>query len=76
VRSVLVSASMTLLGDWNWYLPKWLSWPPNLQIEGHVQQPKLEALETVPGDEGTCQHRCVAPGSGGGARKRRRGGVP
>jgi RND superfamily putative drug exporter len=34
IRSVLVPASMALLGDWNWYLPKWLSWLPDLRIEG------------------------------------------
>ena len=34
VRSVLVPASMTLLGDRNWYLPRWLGWLPNLQVEG------------------------------------------
>ncbi len=32
VRSVLVPASMQLLGDWNWYLPKWLEWLPNVAI--------------------------------------------
>ncbi|MBI5948128.1 MAG: MMPL family transporter [Chloroflexi bacterium] len=35
VRSVLVPASMTLLGDWNWYLPSWLTWLPRVQVEGH-----------------------------------------
>jgi RND superfamily putative drug exporter len=34
VRSVLVPASMALLGDRNWYLPSWLDWLPNLTIEG------------------------------------------
>jgi RND superfamily putative drug exporter len=34
IRSILVPASMQLLGDWNWYLPKWLSWLPDLRIEG------------------------------------------
>jgi putative drug exporter of the RND superfamily len=31
VRAVLLPASMTLLGDWNWYLPKWLEWLPELE---------------------------------------------
>jgi RND superfamily putative drug exporter len=22
---------MKLLGDWNWYLPKWLEWLPRLE---------------------------------------------
>jgi RND superfamily putative drug exporter len=34
VRSVLVPASMKLLGRWNWYLPSWLEWLPNVQVEG------------------------------------------
>jgi RND superfamily putative drug exporter len=34
VRSILVPASMALLGDWNWYLPGWLQWLPSLQVEG------------------------------------------
>jgi putative drug exporter of the RND superfamily len=35
VRSVLVPASMKLLGDWNWYLPTWLRWLPEINVEGH-----------------------------------------
>jgi RND superfamily putative drug exporter len=31
VRGVLLPASMKLLGDWNWYLPKWLEWLPRLE---------------------------------------------
>jgi uncharacterized membrane protein YdfJ with MMPL/SSD domain len=34
VRSVLVPASMRLLGDWNWYLPRWLRWLPDIHVEG------------------------------------------
>jgi uncharacterized membrane protein YdfJ with MMPL/SSD domain len=34
VRSVLVPAAMTLLGKWNWYLPSWLGWLPQVRIEG------------------------------------------
>jgi RND superfamily putative drug exporter len=33
IRLVLVPATMTLLGNWNWYLPRWLDWMPRLQIE-------------------------------------------
>ena len=32
VRSVLVPASMKLLGDRNWYLPRSLQWLPDLRI--------------------------------------------
>ncbi|MCL1595585.1 MAG: MMPL family transporter, partial [Actinomycetia bacterium] len=34
VRTVLVPASMKLLGERNWYLPSWLEWIPNVSIEG------------------------------------------
>jgi putative drug exporter of the RND superfamily len=34
VRSVLVPAAMELLGDRNWYLPRWLKWLPDLRIDG------------------------------------------
>ncbi len=36
VRSVVVPASMTLLGRWNWYLPRWLAWLPELQLDAPV----------------------------------------
>jgi RND superfamily putative drug exporter len=35
VRTVLVPASMKLLGSRNWYFPSWLEWIPNVSIEGH-----------------------------------------
>jgi RND superfamily putative drug exporter len=34
VRTVLVPATMALLGQSNWYLPRWLSWLPEVSIEG------------------------------------------
>lgn len=34
IRSVLVPATMALLGDRNWYLPTWLEWIPRMNIEG------------------------------------------
>ena len=33
VRSVLVPASMEVLGRGNWYLPSWLLWLPDLRVE-------------------------------------------
>jgi putative drug exporter of the RND superfamily len=33
IRSVVLPSAMKLLGDWNWYLPRWLSWLPRLQVE-------------------------------------------
>jgi uncharacterized membrane protein YdfJ with MMPL/SSD domain len=34
IRSVLMPSVMKLLGDWNWYLPPWLAWLPDLHVEG------------------------------------------
>ncbi len=39
VRSILVPASMKLLGDWNWYLPSWLQWLPDVRVESHAPAP-------------------------------------
>jgi uncharacterized membrane protein YdfJ with MMPL/SSD domain len=33
VRAVLLPSAMKLLGDWNWYLPKWLEWLPRVEGE-------------------------------------------
>jgi uncharacterized membrane protein YdfJ with MMPL/SSD domain len=37
IRSVLLPSAMKILGDWNWYLPRWLEWLPRLQVEGASQ---------------------------------------
>jgi RND superfamily putative drug exporter len=34
VRSILVPATMKLLGERNWYLPSWLAWLPTVHVEG------------------------------------------
>ncbi|MGZ4268410.1 MAG: MMPL family transporter [Solirubrobacteraceae bacterium] len=41
VRAVLLPATMKLLGDWNWYLPRWLDWLPRLS-HGAVPERQLE----------------------------------
>lgn len=35
VRSVLGPAAMQLLGDRNWYLPRWLRWLHHIEVERH-----------------------------------------
>jgi RND superfamily putative drug exporter len=37
VRGVLLPATMKLLGDWNWYLPRKLRWLPRLDHEPSVE---------------------------------------
>jgi len=32
IRTILLPATMVLLGDWNWYLPNWLRWLPRPSI--------------------------------------------
>ncbi len=39
VRSILLPASMTLLGDWNWWMPRMLDWIPRVTIEGDPDEP-------------------------------------
>ena len=36
VRTVVIPAVMQLLGDRNWYLPRWLEWLPNVNVEGQA----------------------------------------
>ena len=33
IRIILVPASMKLLGEYNWYMPKWLEWLPTVKFE-------------------------------------------
>ncbi len=33
IRAVLLPATMKLLGDWNWYLPRWLEWLPRFDVD-------------------------------------------
>jgi uncharacterized membrane protein YdfJ with MMPL/SSD domain len=47
VRSILLPASMRLLGDWNWWLPTWLGWLPHVTIEGEVDEPRLSGAIPV-----------------------------
>jgi uncharacterized membrane protein YdfJ with MMPL/SSD domain len=43
VRAVLLPATMKLLGEWNWYLPRGLGWLPSLRREGRVESVGSEA---------------------------------
>jgi len=45
VRSVLVPASMKLLGDRNWYLPRWLQWLPHISVEGRHEPSRVVVAE-------------------------------
>ena len=43
VRAVLLPATMKLLGEWNWYLPRWLQWLPRLQSADEAPAPQVKA---------------------------------
>jgi RND superfamily putative drug exporter len=43
IRGVLLPAAMKLLGEWNWYLPRWLEWMPSLSAEGPPAEKAPEA---------------------------------
>jgi RND superfamily putative drug exporter len=56
VRTLLVPAAMRLLGDVNWYLPRWLQWLPQIHVEGHeptlapVVLPEREVVRVLADD--------------------------
>jgi uncharacterized membrane protein YdfJ with MMPL/SSD domain len=50
IRGVLLPASMKLLGDWNWYLPRWLEWLPRVGAERDAAPP-IEATDPPLPDE-------------------------
>ncbi len=44
VRTLLVPSMMALLGDRNWFMPRWLGWLPKVHIESSGHQ----VIESVP----------------------------
>ena len=40
IRSVVLPSLMKLLGEWNWYLPRWLGWLPRFEVEGRSRPPR------------------------------------
>ena len=56
VRTVVVPSTMALLGDWNWYLPRWLEWLP------HVTLDEGAGAAATAGAAGTAARGAAAPG--------------
>jgi|1186.fasta_scaffold00905_3 RND superfamily putative drug exporter len=48
VRVFLMPAVMELLGDRNWYLPRWLQWLPHLNVEGEAERPAAAVATPTP----------------------------
>jgi uncharacterized membrane protein YdfJ with MMPL/SSD domain len=46
IRSIVLPSAMKLLGAWNWYLPRWLDWLPQLQVEGVARDVTLARQPT------------------------------
>ena len=62
VRSILVPAAMELLGDRNWYLPRWLEWLPDVDVEGAQPPPARRARRRVGASENRrCGHGMECP---------------
>jgi RND superfamily putative drug exporter len=41
---------MKLLGDRNWYLPRWLQWLPKLDVEGHEAAERRVEIPDTPAE--------------------------
>ncbi|HMM41089.1 MAG TPA: MMPL family transporter [Thermomicrobiales bacterium] len=52
VRTILVPSTMALLGKWNWYLPRWLHWLPDLRVEGDLAAAPSAAVPAEPSHAG------------------------
>jgi RND superfamily putative drug exporter len=48
IRGVLLPAAMKVLGDWNWYLPRWLEWLPRLNVEAGLHEELRPPRDAVP----------------------------
>ena len=48
VRGVLLPASMKLLGEWNWYLPRWLAWLPQTGLHERGRRDPVVEAPAVP----------------------------
>jgi RND superfamily putative drug exporter len=60
IRGVLLPASMKLLGDWNWYLPRWLEWLPRIGAERDAAPP-INATHPLPDEAEATDAPSAAP---------------
>jgi RND superfamily putative drug exporter len=73
IRCVLLPATMTVLGERNWYLPRWLDWLPSVGLEqpaGREHDIALQPVLPVP------DHRVSHGSMRGPPDNSTRGGTP
>jgi uncharacterized membrane protein YdfJ with MMPL/SSD domain len=49
IRGVLLPSAMKLLGEWNWYMPRWLEWVPSLTPKADTPHPARHRHRLLPG---------------------------
>ena len=64
IRGVLLPAAMKLLGDWNWYLPRWLEWLPRAERRGGSRRRAGAERAAAPALDWTSGARHRASGAG------------
>jgi uncharacterized membrane protein YdfJ with MMPL/SSD domain len=48
VRLVIVPSTMVLLGEWNWWLPRWLQWLPRIDLPDERADAGSASLQAPP----------------------------
>jgi uncharacterized membrane protein YdfJ with MMPL/SSD domain len=65
VRSILLPSSMRLLGEWNWWMPRFLAWIPRVTIEVEDDDEATPTPEEGSGEPGELPEPGETPGSVG-----------
>ena len=45
IRSIVLPCTLSLLGDHSWYLPRWLSWLPRIEVQSPHIAPRTDDAE-------------------------------
>ena len=73
IRGVLLPATMKLLGERNWYLPRWLEWLPKVGLEGAAPPARSSSRYPRCGRRGDSADAAQGRGRPTAARRRGRG---
>jgi len=69
VRTIVVPAAMELLGERNWYLPRWLEWLPDVSMRATCRrraalpEPVVSGVESIPATPAAVPRRPAPTGS-------------